>query len=114
MMTNHLIEHARAMISAALAQSRANGARSISALYLTIYPSPDASLDTIRAAIDFARRGTAAEAARVHFHQAAARYICWNCCGLRFEGMDGVCPNCESEALLIPEDIVFELDHIEA
>ena len=113
-MTNHLLEHARAMITAALAETQANGARRISALHLTVYPSPDTSLDAIRAAIDLVRRGTPAEAARVHFHQAAARYICWNCCGLRFEGMDGVCPNCESEALIIPEDIVFALDHIEA
>lgn len=113
-MTNHLVEHARAMITAALAQTRAHGAGRISALHLTIYPSPDTSLDAIRAAIDFVRRGTAAESARVHFHHAPARYICWNCCGLRFEGLDGVCPNCESEALLIPEDIVFALDRIEA
>lgn len=113
-MTHHLLEHARALITAALAETRASGASRISALHLTVYPSPDTSLDAIRAAIDLVRRGTAAETARVHFHQAATRYICWNCCGLRFEGLDGVCPNCESEALIIPEDIVFALDHIEA
>ncbi len=100
------------MISEAVAHSRAGGTGAIAALHVTVYPSPDLPLDTIRAAIDAARRGTPAEMAQLHFSEAPARYICWNCCGLRFEGKDGICPNCEGEALMVPEEIAFALDRV--
>ena len=106
-------ERARAMIAAALAEAQASGWRTIAALRVVVYPSPDVPLDAIRAAIRASCRGTPAEGAQLHFRQAPARYICWNCCGLRFEGRDGICPNCESEALLVPEEILFALDSVE-
>ena len=108
-----LRERARAMIAAAVAESRAAGERPIAALHVTIYAAPDVSRDDVRAAIDAARQGTPAQAAEVRFTNAPARYICWNCCGLRFEGEDGICPNCESEALLVPDEIVFALNRVE-
>ena len=101
------------MIAAAVAESQANGAAAMKALHLTLYAVPEVSLDTICATIDSARRGTPAEAADLRFSEAAAHYICWNCCGLRFEGEDGICPNCESEALLVPDEIVFALNRVE-
>jgi len=112
-MKDDLLKRAQAMVAAAVAESQANGAGAITALHLTIYPTPETPLDAIRAAIDAARRGTPAEHARLHFSEAPARYICWNCCGLRFEGKDGICPNCESEALIVPEEITFALDRVE-
>ncbi|HLF26655.1 MAG TPA: hydrogenase/urease maturation nickel metallochaperone HypA [Anaerolineae bacterium] len=112
-MSDDLQERARAMIAEAVARSRVNGAGTIAALHLTLYPTSDISSDTIRAAIDAARRGTPAESAQLRFKEAPARYICWNCCGLRFEGLDGICPNCESEALIVPEEILFALDRVE-
>jgi Zn finger protein HypA/HybF involved in hydrogenase expression len=108
-----LIERARAMIDAAVAHSRANGGGAITALHLTIYPTSDVSAETICEAIDAARRGTPALDARLMLTEAPARYICWNCCGLRFEGKDGICPNCEGEALIVPEEIAFALERIE-
>lgn len=106
-------ERARAMIAAAVAEAQANGRRAIAALHVTLYTAPDSPTDAIRDAIDAARVGTPAAGAQLHFIQAPARYICWNCCGLRFEGRDGICPNCESEALLVPEEILFALDRVE-
>ena len=107
-----LAERARAMIAAAVAESQASGG-TIAALILTAYPTPDVPLEAIRAAIDAARRGTPAASAELRFTLAPTRYICWNCCGLRFEGCDGICPNCESEALIVPEEIYFALDRTE-
>jgi Zn finger protein HypA/HybF involved in hydrogenase expression len=112
-MSDDLIERARAMIAAAVAQGRTNGGP-VAALHLTHFPHPDVSLDAIRAAIDAVRRGTPVESAQLVFSTAPSRYICWNCCGLRFEGRDGICPNCESEALLVPEEILFALDRVVA
>jgi Zn finger protein HypA/HybF involved in hydrogenase expression len=108
-----LVERARAMIASAVAQNNASGGGAIAALHLTVYPTPETPLDAIRAAIDAARRGTPAEGARLQFKEAPTRYICWNCCGLRFEGKDGICPNCGSEALIVPEEILFALDRVE-
>jgi len=112
-MTDDLLERARAMISEAVAQSQASGAGAIAALHLTIYPTPETPPDAIRVAIEAAQRGTPAEGVPLHFSEAPARYICWNCCGLRFEGKNGICPNCESEALIVPEEIAFALDRVE-
>ena len=110
---DELHERARAMIAAAVAESRAASGRPIAALHVTIYAAPGVSREDVRAAIDAARQGTPSQAAGVRFADAPVRYICWNCCGLRFEGMDGVCPNCESQALLVPDEIVFALSRVE-
>jgi Zn finger protein HypA/HybF involved in hydrogenase expression len=46
---------------------------------------------------------------------APSRFICWNCCGLRFESenLDAMCPNCGDLGMLIPVEVTFALDHIE-
>jgi len=106
-------ERARAMVAAAVAEATALDAGAIAALHVTIYAAPDLPREDIRAAIDAARRGTPAENAELHFAEAPARFICWNCCGLRFEGRDGVCPNCGSEGLKVPDEIVFALNRVE-
>ena len=108
-----LDELARAIIAEAVAGTQAQGANSISALHLTFYPIPNITSETVRAALDLARRDTMAQEASLHLREAAARYICWNCCGLRFEEMNGVCPNCESEAMPIPDEAVFALDRVD-
>ncbi len=56
-----------------------------------------------------ASRGTLAEGALVRVQETGTRYICWNCCGLRFESVDGVCPNCGEMSLEVPEAITFSL-----
>jgi len=106
-------ERARAMVAAAVAEATALGTGAIAALHVTIYAAPDLPREDIRAAIDAVRRGTPAESAELHFAEAPARFICWNCCGLRFEGRDGICPNCGSEALSVPDEIVFALSRVE-
>ena len=88
-MNDDLLKRAQAMIAAAVAESRSNGAGRIVTLHLTVYPTPETPVEAIRTAIDAARRGTPAEGAQLRFSEASTRYICWNCCGLRFEGRDG-------------------------
>lgn len=61
-----------------------------------------------------ASRETLAEGAQVIIQQTGSRYICWNCCGLRFESEDGVCPNCGEVALEVPEEIAFALREVKA
>ena len=109
-MKAELLERAKAMIAEAVAQART---ASIARLHLTFYPSAEASLETIRAAIDTARQGTPAERAELRITEAPTRYICWNCCGLRFEGHEGICPNCGSQALIVPDEIVFALTRVD-
>jgi Zn finger protein HypA/HybF involved in hydrogenase expression len=59
--------------------------------------------------------GTPAEGAQVVLRRAPSRFICWNCCGLRFQSEDAeaVCPNCGHEAWLIPVDVTFALERTE-
>ena len=67
----------------------------------------------VRALFDTASRGTPAEGAKLVIDLAGTRYICWNCCGLRFESTDGVCPNCGEIALKVPDEIAFALRSVE-
>jgi len=43
------------------------------------------------------------------------RFICWDCCGLRYEAPDDnpMCPNCGGVGIIVPPEITFALDHIE-
>lgn len=45
-----------------------------------------------------------AEGVQVVTFLAPSRFICWNCCGLRFESEDSeaICPNCGELGMLIP------------
>jgi Zn finger protein HypA/HybF involved in hydrogenase expression len=103
----------RALIDQALAEAkrRANGSETpIAEVHLDLYTG--ASEDDTRTLFADAARGTAAETARLVLKQCGSRYICWNCCGLRFDGYEGVCPNCGEEALEVPEEIAFALRRV--
>lgn len=108
-------ERVRAMLNQALAEALTRSARRITELHLVLYDSSPETESALREELDALSVDTLAERARVVTHQAPSRFICWNCCGLRFEadGPDAVCPNCGHRGFLVPADIVFALDHIE-
>jgi Zn finger protein HypA/HybF involved in hydrogenase expression len=109
-----LLLQARALINQAVAEAAAQGKPAIHALYFVTYPADDITLEMIRAAIETMRLATPAGQAELHFTQKPGRYVCWNCCGLRYEAVDGVCPNCGHEGLVIPMEMVVALERIEA
>ncbi len=109
-----LLLQARALINQAVAEATAQGKQDIRALYFVTYPAEDVTPDMIRAAIESMRQATLAGHADLHFKPKPGRYVCWNCCGLRYEAIDGVCPNCGHEGLVIPLEMVVALERIEA
>ncbi len=108
-------EIVRAMLNQALAEARSRGANRITELHLVMYDSSQETDDALRKILDELSSNTLAESAQVITRPAPSRFICWNCCGLRFESDDSeaVCPNCGHAGLLIPADVTFALDHIE-
>ena len=115
-MTNlpdQLLLQARALVNQAVAEAAAQGKQGIRALYFVTYPAEDVTPDMIREAIDIMRQATLAGKAELHFTPKPGRYVCWNCCGLRYEAIDGVCPNCLHEGLIIPMEMVVALEKIE-
>ncbi len=108
-----LLLQARSLINQAVAEAAARGRDSIRTLYFVLYPADDLTPDLIRTAIETMRLATPAAEAELRFRQAPSRYICWNCCGLRYEAVDGVCPNCGHEGLIIPPDMVVALEKID-
>jgi Zn finger protein HypA/HybF involved in hydrogenase expression len=98
----------RALIDQALAHLRRepSGAR-LSEVHLDLYTGMDEP--QARALFAEIAHGTPAEHAALIVRPSGSRYICWNCCGLRFEGWEGVCPNCGEEAIKVPEEIPFAL-----
>jgi len=108
-------EKVRAMLNQALAEARTRGADRVTALHLVVYdPSPETEAD-LRQMVQTLSAGTPAEAAQIVLRRAPSRFICWNCCGLRFESDDpqAICPNCGHTAWLIPAEITFALDRTE-
>lgn len=103
------------MLDEALAQARSSGARRITELHLVLYDSSPGLESRLREAVQRLSENSLAEGARVVTRKGPNRFICWNCCGLRFESADeeAVCPNCGHMAVRIPEEITFALDHIE-
>ena len=85
-----LLLQARALINQAAAEAAAQGKSDIRALYFVTYPADDVTPDMIREAIDSMRQATPAGQAELHFALKPGRYVCWNCCGLRYEAIDGV------------------------
>jgi Zn finger protein HypA/HybF involved in hydrogenase expression len=115
-MTNlpdQLLLQARALINQAVAEAAAQNKPEIRALYFVTYPAEDVTPAMIREAIDLMRQATPAGRAELHFTPKLGRYVCWNCCGLRYEAIDGVCPNCLHEGLIIPMEMVVALERIE-
>src|SRR5574341_1524209 len=98
------VERMRAIVAQAVAEA---GTSRLSGIRLVVYGRlPDGVIARLFAE---ASRGTPAEGAAVSAEWAGSRYICWNCCGVRFESADGVCPNCGELALEVPEEIEFAL-----
>lgn len=112
---DEVYERVRAMLAQALAEARAQGATRITALHLVMYDHSLEALQTVRAALDHYAAGTPAEGAGLVPIPAPSNFICWNCCGLRYQSdqMDGTCPNCGSVGLIVPPEIIFSLDHIQ-
>jgi Zn finger protein HypA/HybF involved in hydrogenase expression len=110
---DNLLLQARALINQAVAEAAAQGQPEIRALYFVTYPAEDVTPEMIRAAIETMRQATPAGQAELHFIPKPGRYVCWNCCGLRYEAVDGVCPNCQHEGLVIPTEMVVALERIE-
>lgn len=108
-------EVVRAMLNQALAEARSRGANRITELYLVMYDSSQETEGALRKKLDKLSSNTPAENAQVITRPAPSRFICWNCCGLRFESDDpeAVCPNCGQVGLLVPADVTFALEHIE-
>ncbi len=110
---DQLLLQARALIDQAVAEAAAQGKPEIRALYFVTYPAEEVTPAMIRAAIDMMRQATLAGNAELHLTPKPGRYVCWNCCGLRYEAIDGVCPNCLHEGLIIPMEMVVALEKIE-
>lgn len=103
------------MLEQALAEARTCGAARITALHLTMYDRSAEALQEVQEALAALTPGTLAQDAALVTTQAPSRFICWDCCGLRYESSDeyGMCPNCGGAGILVPPDITFALDHIE-
>jgi len=104
------------MLAQALAEARSRGASRITELHLVLYDSSPETEANLRQTVRELSLNTLAEHAQVILHPAPSRFICWNCCGLRFESDDpeAVCPNCGHKGFLVPPDITFALEHVEA
>lgn len=109
-MHNH-IERMRAIVAQALAEAGQQTGSRLASVHLILYGALAES--EVVSLYREASRGTPADGAALHVEYAGSRYICWNCCGLRFESPDGMCPNCGELALEVPEEIAFALRRIE-
>lgn len=108
-----LLLQARSLINQAVAEAAAQGKDHIGHLYFVLYHTDEVTPDMTRAAIETMRLATPAAGAELHFRQAPSHFVCWNCCGLRYEATDGVCPNCGHEGLIIPVEMVVSLERVE-
>lgn len=109
-------EEVRAMLQQALAEAQAKGAGRIARLHLELFDAAPRVEQVLRDLVADVSRGTPAEGAQVVTFLAPSRFICWNCCGLRFEsdGPEAICPNCGDLGMLIPSDVTFALARVEA
>jgi Zn finger protein HypA/HybF involved in hydrogenase expression len=108
-------ERARALLCQALAEARSQGASRITALHFVVYGSFQETEARLRRILEELTLNTPAEGAQVVVRVGPNKFLCWNCCALRFESHEErpACPNCGHTASLIPVDITFALDHIE-
>jgi Zn finger protein HypA/HybF involved in hydrogenase expression len=109
------VERVRAMVEQALAEARTRGAARVTALHLTLYDHSDQALKDLQEALALVTPGTPAQDAALVATFAPSRFICWDCCGLRYEAPDDnpMCPNCGGVGIIVPPEITFALDHIE-
>ena len=103
------LERMRAIVAQAVAEAQQIGSSQYS-VHLVVYGRVDDA--EVTALFEEAGRGTSAEGARLVIEHAGSRYICWVCCGLRFESADGVCLNCGELAFEVPEDISYGLRQV--
>ena len=108
-------ERARALLDQALAETRSHGVGRIAALHFVTYGSSRETEASLRRILQELSVNTLAEGTQIIVRAGPNRFICWNCCGLRFESDEegASCPNCGHIAARIPTDITFALDHIE-
>lgn len=109
-------ERARAILNQALAEARSRGTSRVVSLQLVLYDPAEGAEQKLRQLMEELASGTAAEGAQVQVRKGPTRFMCYICCGLRFESedRDAVCPNCGHVAMRIPVDVTFGLDGIEA
>jgi Zn finger protein HypA/HybF involved in hydrogenase expression len=103
------------MLHQALAEAHSCGARRITELHLELFDPSYETEQALRGMLTELSANTLAEGALVVTFLTPSRFICWNCCGLRFESdsPEAVCPNCGELGMLIPVEVTFALDHIE-
>lgn len=109
------VERVRAMVEQALAEARTRGAARVTALHLVMYDRSAEALQDVREALAVVTPGTPAQSAALVTTFAPSRFICWDCCGLRYEAPDDnpMCPNCGGTGMIVPPEITFALDHIQ-
>jgi Zn finger protein HypA/HybF involved in hydrogenase expression len=108
-------EKVEALLDQALAEAHSQGTDRITKLHFVIYGWSQEQENRLRELLYDLSKGTPAEDAEIVVRDGPHRFICWNCCGLRFESDEeaATCPNCGHEALSIPSEIPFALDRIE-
>ncbi len=82
----------KAIIAQAIAEAHHDQGSKLAKVHLIVYGNTEE--DKVRCLFEEASRGTQAEGVALSIQKAPSRFICWNCCGLRFESTDGLCPNC--------------------
>ncbi len=108
-------ERVQALFKQALAEARSRGADRITALHFVTYGPLQETEGRLRNILRGLWVGTPAENARIVVRAGIKRFVCWNCCGLRFESdeEDATCPNCGHTAVWIPSEITFALERVE-
>jgi Zn finger protein HypA/HybF involved in hydrogenase expression len=103
------------MLLQALAEAQARGARRITELHLELFDPSSETERALRSLVAGLGAGTLAADTQVVTFLAPSRFICWNCCGLRFESQsaEAICPNCGEMGMVIPPEVTFALDHVE-
>ncbi len=109
------LEYARAMLAQALAEARTRGAQRVTALHVVMYNRSPEAVQAVQTALNTLTPGTPAENVELYARPARSQFICWNCCGLRFETdtQEAICPNCGSAGLIVPTDITFALERVD-
>jgi Zn finger protein HypA/HybF involved in hydrogenase expression len=109
------VERVRAMVEQALAEARTQGAARVTALHLVMYDDSPQALEDVRQALAMVTPATPAQGAALVTTLAPSRFICWDCCGLRYEAPadNPMCPNCGGVGMIVPPEITFSLDHVE-
>lgn len=108
-------ERIKALLNQAIAEARSRSASRITALHFVVYDSLQGAEARLESVVRELAAGTLAEGAQIVFRPGPHRFICWNCCALRFESEeeDAACPNCGHTAIRIPADITCALEQVE-